>query len=225
VRRCKTAIEGALNPLDGVRQAVVDIPTRVVVVEFDEARIVRAALGCRRSRTGLHRLSRDADAVSDTISSPISLEFAVEGMTCGSCCDESPARSGREPGVASRKRQFCHFDRARRAFRPAGQPDELCTAVQKLGYGLSPIEPGAPVQLGDEHEAASERAWLRRVIVGWPLALLVGYLAMFSGPLGQQNVVALAEFALTTPLQFYVGWPFLREPASLPVGSPPTWTR
>jgi copper chaperone len=41
---CKTAIEGALNPLDGVRQAVVDVPTRVVVVEFDEARIVRAAL-------------------------------------------------------------------------------------------------------------------------------------------------------------------------------------
>jgi copper chaperone len=41
---CKTAIEGALNPLDGVRKAVVDIPTRVVVVEFDEAAIGRAAL-------------------------------------------------------------------------------------------------------------------------------------------------------------------------------------
>jgi copper chaperone len=41
---CKAAIEGALNPLDGVRQAVVDIPARLVVVEFDEARIVRAAL-------------------------------------------------------------------------------------------------------------------------------------------------------------------------------------
>ena len=41
---CKTAIEGALNPLVGVRNAVVDVPTRVVVVEFDEAAIGRAAL-------------------------------------------------------------------------------------------------------------------------------------------------------------------------------------
>jgi len=41
---CKTAIEGTLNPLEGVRKAVVHIPTRVVVVEFDEAAIERAAL-------------------------------------------------------------------------------------------------------------------------------------------------------------------------------------
>ena len=38
---CKAAIEGALTPLDGVREAVVDIATKQVSVDFDESRIDR----------------------------------------------------------------------------------------------------------------------------------------------------------------------------------------
>jgi copper chaperone len=41
---CKTAIEGALNPLDGVHAAVVDIAAKRVRVDFDEALIGRDAL-------------------------------------------------------------------------------------------------------------------------------------------------------------------------------------
>ncbi len=41
---CKTAIEGALNPLDGVSAAVVDIAAKRVSVEFDESLIGQAAL-------------------------------------------------------------------------------------------------------------------------------------------------------------------------------------
>jgi copper chaperone len=36
---CKTAIEGALNPLNGVRAAVVDVAAKRVSVDFDEALI------------------------------------------------------------------------------------------------------------------------------------------------------------------------------------------
>jgi copper chaperone len=41
---CKNAIEGALNPLDGVHAAVVDIAAKRVRVEFDEALIGHDAL-------------------------------------------------------------------------------------------------------------------------------------------------------------------------------------
>jgi copper chaperone len=41
---CKTAIEGALNPLNGVRAAVVDVAAKRVSVDFDEALIGRDAL-------------------------------------------------------------------------------------------------------------------------------------------------------------------------------------
>jgi cation-transporting ATPase V/Cu+-exporting ATPase len=151
--------------------------------------------------------------MSDTITSPVSLEFAVEGMTCGSCAARVQRVLGRQAGVLSADVNFAtataHVVRADRL----GSPDELCAAVENIGYGLRPVEPGAPMPLDDEHAAAAEHAWLRRVIVGWPLALVVGYLAMLSGPVGQQPWVHWVEFALTTPLQFSVGWPFLREAA------------
>ena len=34
---CKHSIEGALQPLDGVTNAVVDVPGRAVTVTYDEA--------------------------------------------------------------------------------------------------------------------------------------------------------------------------------------------
>lgn len=41
---CKSSIEGALQPLAGVREASVDIGTRTVTVSFDEGRIGRDQL-------------------------------------------------------------------------------------------------------------------------------------------------------------------------------------
>ena len=41
---CKTAIESALGPLDGVRTVVVDIAGKRVTVDFDEALIGQHAL-------------------------------------------------------------------------------------------------------------------------------------------------------------------------------------
>lgn len=41
---CKTAIEGALTPLEGVASAVVDIDTKRVDVDFDESQITRGRL-------------------------------------------------------------------------------------------------------------------------------------------------------------------------------------
>lgn len=41
---CKSSIEGALAPLEGVESASVDIEGRTVTVAYDEARIDRPAL-------------------------------------------------------------------------------------------------------------------------------------------------------------------------------------
>ena len=51
---CKTAIEGALTPLDGVRAAVVDIATKQVAVDFDASRIGRARLVLAIEEAGYH---------------------------------------------------------------------------------------------------------------------------------------------------------------------------
>ena len=41
---CKQSIEGALQPLEGVDSAVVDVPGRAVTVTYDEAATPRAEL-------------------------------------------------------------------------------------------------------------------------------------------------------------------------------------
>ena len=41
---CRTAIEGALAPLEGVSRASVDVGARHVTVDYDEAAIDRAVL-------------------------------------------------------------------------------------------------------------------------------------------------------------------------------------
>lgn len=41
---CKASIEGALNPLEGVSEATVDIPTKQVTVTYDGDVVSRGAL-------------------------------------------------------------------------------------------------------------------------------------------------------------------------------------
>ncbi len=41
---CKTSLEGALTPLDGVEQATVDILARTITVTYDEASVDRDRL-------------------------------------------------------------------------------------------------------------------------------------------------------------------------------------
>jgi len=41
---CKTSLEGALTPLDGVEQATVDIQARTITVTYDEASVGRDRL-------------------------------------------------------------------------------------------------------------------------------------------------------------------------------------
>jgi copper chaperone len=41
---CKSSLEGALTPLDGVEQATVDIQARTITVTYDEASVDRDRL-------------------------------------------------------------------------------------------------------------------------------------------------------------------------------------
>ncbi|MCW2651356.1 MAG: copA [Mycobacterium sp.] len=142
------------------------------------------------------------------------IEFAVQGMTCGSCATRVQRVLGRQAGVASAEVNFATGTAHVLLAEQPAAPDALRAAVDRIGYRLTPVEADTPAGAAiDAGEAAAERAWARRVLVGWPLALVVGYLAMFSLVIGTRPWAHWTEFALTTVLQFYVGWPFLREAA------------
>ncbi|MBA2474152.1 MAG: heavy metal translocating P-type ATPase, partial [Pseudonocardiales bacterium] len=147
-------------------------------------------------------------------------EFAVRGMTCGSCAARVQKVLGRQPGVTSAEVNFATGTaRVVLAEQPAAT-QALVAAVAKAGYRLELPEAAAipatatngagsgDVPVEDE-QADAQRSWLRRVLIAWPLGLAVMYLAFAPG-LKDTAWAPWVQLALATPVQFYVGWPFLR---------------
>ncbi len=146
------------------------------------------------------------------------IEFAAEGMTCGSCAARIQKTLSKQDGVSEAEVNYA-TGRALVTLDPEKvDTAALQKAIDRLGYALEPLpEPGADLDPDhDPHRDAEERAqrqWLIRVITSVPPTLVVLWLAMFSGELGEQTWARWTQFVLTTPVQFYVGWPFLREMA------------
>jgi copper-transporting P-type ATPase V len=143
------------------------------------------------------------------------VEFAAQGMTCGSCAARIQKTLAKHAGVTDAEVNYA-TGRALVTLDPGRvEVTELQQAVDRLGYQLAPlVEAGGSPGDGEEAEQAEARAmrsWLVRVLVATPPTLVVLWLAMFSGELGEEPWARWAQFALATPVQFYVGWPFLAE--------------
>jgi len=160
-----------------------------------------------------------------------SVDFAVSGMTCGSCATRVQRTLGKQPAVARAEVNFATKTARVELAGGDGTPevvDSLIAAVGKAGYQLRPAASGAtrgsaappvpggtvPAEAVDvpDEEAAAQRAWGWRVPIAWPLGLAIMVLAYLPAatvaPWGPW-----VQLALATPAQFVVGWPFLREAA------------
>ena len=135
------------------------------------------------------------------------VELAVSGMTCGSCAARVEKILSRQSGVKSAGVNFA-TGRAAVAFDPAAVGvDDLVSAVAKIGYGLSPAEPAAAGE-GGESEDLLQQMWLRRVLLAWPLGLVVLVLSLW---FMHEPWARWSAFALTVPVQFWAGYPFLHQ--------------
>ncbi|HEX2274112.1 MAG TPA: heavy metal translocating P-type ATPase [Acidimicrobiales bacterium] len=140
------------------------------------------------------------------------VEFRVTGMTCGSCAARVQKVLSRHAGVHLASVNLAS-ERATVAFDPEQTSvDDLVAAVEKSGYGLAPAPPQAQEDILDaaDEEAAVQAGWLRRVLVAWPLGLVVFWLSMFEM---HEPWARWGAFALTVPIQFWAGWPFLQQAA------------
>ncbi len=139
------------------------------------------------------------------------VEFNVSGMTCGSCAARVQKTLGRQTGVERADVNFA-TERATVVFDPSAVDlDHLVATVGKLGYGLAVAESiaGRAGEVPDT-EAVLQRMWLRRVLVAWPLGLAVLWLSLahMMDPWARWTALAL-----TVPVQFWAGWPFLHQAA------------
>ena len=136
------------------------------------------------------------------------LEFAVTGMTCGSCAARVERTLSRQPGVAEASVNFA-TSRATVRFDPGqASADSLGGAVAAAGYGLEALT--GPQEAADDTEKAEEQGWLRRLFVAWPLGVAVLVLSMLYM---MEPWARWAALVLTTPVQFWAGYPFLHQAA------------
>jgi cation-transporting ATPase V/Cu+-exporting ATPase len=160
-------------------------------------------------------MSRPADVVQSSAAGgdgtgTTEVEFNVAGMTCGSCAVRVQKTLGRQPGVERADVNFA-TERATVVFDPAQVDlDHLVGAVGKIGYGLAPAAMGGPGEEAVDTEAVLQRMWLGRVLVAWPLGLVVLWLSLFHMTEPWARWTALV---LTVPVQFWAGWPFLHQAA------------
>ena len=132
------------------------------------------------------------------------LELTVEGMTCASCAARVQRTLARHVGVDDASVNLA-TNRARVLYRPQSATlEELQKAVSKIGYQIAPV--AADADADDTHER-DQKMWWRRVLLSWPLGVTVFVLSLFwmHDPWARWT-----SFALTIPVQFYAGWPFIK---------------
>ena len=137
------------------------------------------------------------------------MELAVSGMTCGSCAARVQKVLARHDGVERADVNFA-TERATLVLDPdRAEVGDLVAAVARIGYGLAPAQAtaeGAGVEAGD----VLERMWLRRVVAAWPLGIAVLVLSLW---FMHEPWARWSAFALTVPVQFWAGYPFLHQAA------------
>ena len=137
------------------------------------------------------------------------VELAVSGMTCGSCATRVQRALSKRDGVEAAAVNFA-TRKATVRFDPAlVSVGDLVAAGDKIGYRLASVDPAQDSAEGDA-EAQQQKLWLRRVLVAWPLGIVVLVLSLF---FMEKPWARWGALVLTTPVQFWAGYPFLRGAA------------
>ncbi len=133
--------------------------------------------------------------------------LTIGGMTCASCVAHVEHALQRQPGVVEAEVNLATALAAVTYDPELAGAGGLCAAVEEAGYHAAVVDSEVA---GGDRAAAETRAWFRRVVVAWPLAIAV--LVLMIGYMDEQWARWTAA-ALTVPVQFWAGWPFLRSAA------------
>ena len=139
------------------------------------------------------------------------MDFAVEGMTCGSCAARVQRSLEKVPGVAQADVNLATHRARVTVAGPAVDPATLVGAVDAIGYGLAPLARERPGV--SDPEAAHAASWRRRVVAVAPAALFMAVTMLMGHSAMGNDALRWSMLAVATPVQFWIGWPFLREAA------------
>jgi copper-transporting P-type ATPase V len=106
------------------------------------------------------------------------IDFTVEGMTCGSCAARVQRVLAKTEGVADAEVNLA-TGRAHVTLEHPLPAADLQARVAKIGYGLTPL--AETLRGSDDLEERARRSWRRRVILVAP-ATVFAVATMLAGP-------------------------------------------
>jgi Cu+-exporting ATPase len=200
---CVANNEKALENVDGVVDAAVNIATEKATVKYDAAVASPADLVAAIMRGGYKV--------------PIEkVILPIGGMTCASCVERVEKALAAVPGVLSSSVNLATERATAHYLVGAVQRADLVAAVEGAGYEVLQLDAGEAGEsyAAEDQEASRRREQYRRlqlkVAVGAVLSILI-FLGSFE-PLGIPEPWSNPYFlwALATPVQFWVGLQFYR---------------
>ena len=138
------------------------------------------------------------------------LLFDVKGMHCASCVQRVEDALLELTGVREAHANLAMNQVSVVWQRSGTTPDQIVGAMRQAGYDAEPS--AAPEAAADSmlrREQAAAEFWRRRLLVA--VALLIPLmLVALCWPAEAAWLGGMLQWAIATPIQFYVGWPYLR---------------
>ena len=188
---CVRRVEKALGQVPGVSAVAVNLATERARVAYDGQPGTAAAL--------VEAVSRAGYAAATQV-----IDLSVSGMTCASCVGRVERALQRVPGVVGAEVNLA-TERARVTAAADVSAEQLAEAVGKAGYQAAPVTEAAAVE--GKPSPARRREKLHVVIAACLSApLLAGMAGHLAGL--PWMLPGWAQFALATPVQFWLGWRF-----------------
>ncbi|MHA6486711.1 copper-exporting P-type ATPase CopA [Bacillus cabrialesii] len=196
---CASRIEKGLKRMPGVTAANVNMATETSNVTYDPAKTGAAAIQEKIEKLGYHVITEKA-------------EFDIEGMTCAACANRIEKRLNKIEGVTNAPVNFALETVAVEYNPKEASVSALKEAVDKLGYKLK--------LKGDEQRdsAASKKKEERKqtarlifsAVLSFPLLWAMVSHFTFTSFIWVPDIFLnpWMQFALATPVQFLIGWPF-----------------
>jgi len=218
---CASTIEKALSKIGGVKSAAANFAAEKVMVEFDKKKVKIKDLAKAVENVGYEIITKPENSVGSVV--PLKalkgteiLRFKVVGMESGHCATVVEQAVETLPGIKSIEADFANSG-ARIVYETNKTTPE---AIQKviIEAGYKPIlEEGEREELEDKERTEREhelKILKRKLAVSIVLSVLITLGSFWNRfvflPQVSQNIRYFILFALTIPVQFWVGRQFYR---------------
>ncbi|MFA9460295.1 heavy metal translocating P-type ATPase [Thiohalorhabdus sp. Cl-TMA] len=178
---CSSRVERALNKLEGVSEASVNLASERATVRFDEEAV---------------DAERIAETVSETGYAPLIAEYeiGVGGMTCANCSSRVERKLNKLPGVVTATVNLATERATVRYFPETVTPRGIAATISDTGYEPRPLEEEAGEQDPGARRARSLAAMRRDLWIAAGLTVPVLFLAMGAMVVpGLHELLAAAE--------------------------------